>query len=86
MASGLGPWQLNVRLDRPVEGCVITPHAYLYQKGEKGQQNQPKFIFQYRWLRGPERPVCANKTCPRVQSFNPLQWSKVGAVHEQVGR
>jgi hypothetical protein len=76
----LGPWMLNVRLERPVEGCLITPHAYLYQKGEKGAQaarEREKFIYTYRWLRGPERPVCANPSCPRAQSFNPLQWSKV---------
>lgn len=76
----LGPYMLNVRLERPVEGCLITPHAYLYQKGEKGAQGareREKFTYTYRWLRGPERPVCANPSCPRAQSFNPLQWSKV---------
>ncbi len=76
----LGPWMLNIRLERPVEGCLITPHAYLYQKGEKGAQaarEREKFTYAYRWLRGPERPVCANQSCPRAQSFNPLQWSKV---------
>lgn len=68
---------LNVRLDRPVEGCQIYPHAYLYQKGEKGQQrDKERFVYRYRWLRGPERPVCANATCPRAQSFSPIQWSK----------
>lgn len=78
--GSIGPWVLNLRLERPVEGCLITPHAYLYQKGEKGTQGQrerEKFIYAYRWLRGPERPVCANPSCPRAQSFNPLQWSKV---------
>lgn len=75
--GGLGPWMLNVRLDRPVEGCLISPHAYLYQKGEKGQQrDKERFNYRYRWLRGPERPVCANTACPRAQSFNPIQWSK----------
>jgi len=75
--GGLGPWMLNVRLDRPVEGCLINPHAVLYQKGEKGQQrDKERFNYRFRWLRGPERPVCANAACPRAQSFSPIQWSK----------
>ena len=74
-------WHLDVRVERPVEGCEITPHVYLYQKGEKGANStQSKYVFTYRWLRGPERPVCANPSCPRAQSFSPLQWSKVSGV------
>jgi hypothetical protein len=43
-----GPVQLNVRVDRPVESCEITPHVHLYQRGEKGQQNLSKYKFSYR--------------------------------------
>jgi len=32
--------------------------------------------FKYRWLRGPERQVCANPACPRARSFSPVDWSK----------
>lgn len=78
MSLPVGTWTLTVRVDRPVEGCEINPHVYLYQKGEKGAPapGQPKHSFEYRWLRGPERPVCANPDCPRAQSFSPIQWSK----------
>jgi CCR4-NOT transcription complex subunit 6 len=32
--------------------------------------------FKFRWLRGPERQVCANPSCPRARSFSPVDWSK----------
>ena len=72
-AGPIGPWVLNLRLERPVEGCLITPHAYLYQKGEKGTQGQrerEKFIYAYRWLRGPERPVCAKPSKNILKRWN----------------
>ncbi|CAM9565135.1 unnamed protein product [Heterosigma akashiwo] len=37
--------------------------------------NEPHY-FNYKWLRGPERQVCANPTCPRARSFSPVDWSK----------
>ncbi|CAM9336772.1 unnamed protein product [Chrysoparadoxa australica] len=72
---------LSVRLDRPVEGCLLKPRAYVYSKQKTSTgpvnkaYNQSDHTYEFRWLRGPERQACANPACPRADSFSPLEWS-----------
>ncbi|CAN0427631.1 unnamed protein product [Ectocarpus sp. 12 AP-2014] len=73
---------LSLRLDRPLEGCQLRPRVYVYSKlmtttgvANKAYSNTDH-RFQYTWSRGPERQVCANASCPRANSFSPLEWSK----------
>lgn len=84
-------WHLSLRLDRPVEGCTMRPHAYMYGKKldereyhEKMMQPHTKVMkepppsheFSYRWFRGPLHEACAYEACPRRTSFSPHDWSK----------
>ena len=84
-------WHLSLRADRPVEGCPMRPHAYMYGKKlderdmEKaiGQQHTkivkeppPDHEFSYRWFRGPLFDPCAFDNCPRRTSYSPHDWSR----------
>ena len=84
-------WHLSLRVDRPVEGCAMRPHAYMYGKKlderdyhEKTMQPHTKVMkepppsheFSYRWFRGPLHEACAYTGCPRRTSFSPHDWSK----------
>jgi len=84
-------WHLSLRVDRPVEGCAIRPHSYMYGKKldereyhEKASQPHTKVMkepppsheFSYRWFRGPLHEACAYEACPRRSSFSPHDWSK----------
>jgi len=82
-------WHLSLRVDRPVEGCALKPHGYMYGKklderdAEKvisphtktGKDAPPNHEFSYRWFRGPEEEFCAYENCPRRSSFSPHDWS-----------
>ena len=74
---------LTLRAERPVEGCELTPNAYLHLKGgnldnsarAKLLDSKPfKYIFS--WSRGPKGKICANSHCPRGGTFDPSIWSK----------
>ncbi|CAM9429178.1 unnamed protein product, partial [Phaeothamnion confervicola] len=60
---------------------MLRPRAYVYSKQltatgiANKAYNQTDHVLKYRWLRGPERQVCANPSCPRADSFSPLEWS-----------
>ena len=83
-------WHLSLRADRPVEGCPMRPHAYMYGKKlderdmEKAMQPHTKIMkepppnheFSYRWFRGPVFDPCAFQNCPRRTSYSPHDWSK----------
>ena len=83
-------WHLSLRVDRPVEGCAMRPHAYMYGKklderefdkamqphSKKMREPPPLHEFSYRWFRGPLHEVCAYEGCPRRKSFSPHCWSK----------
>ena len=83
-------WHLSLRADRPVEGCPMRPHAYMYGKKlderdmEKATQPHTKIMkeppppheFSYRWFRGPVFDPCAYANCPRRTSYSPHDWSK----------
>jgi CCR4-NOT transcription complex subunit 6 len=82
-------WHLSLRVDRPVEGCTIKPHAYMYGKklddrdlekplpphSKKCREPPPNHEFSYRWFRGPPVEPCAFEGCPRRTSFSPHEWS-----------
>eukprot|EP01083_Nonionella_stella_P251172 866880_1 len=83
-------WHLSLRVDRPVEGCALQSHAYMYGKKiddrdldakSKSGHNKickeapPPHEFSYRWFRGPEIEFCAYADCPRRKSFSPHDWS-----------
>jgi len=83
-------WHLSLRVDRPVEGCTMRPHAYMYSKrldtndksSSLGPNTKisrdpiPNHEFSYRWVRGPLQETCAYSECPRRSSFAPHDWSK----------
>lgn len=83
-------WHLSLRVDRPVEGCNVRPHAYMYGKklddrellanghnhAKLCREAPPSHEFSYRWFRGPIVEVCAYEGCPRRSSFSPHEWSK----------
>lgn len=82
-------WHLSLRVDRPVEGCAMRPHAYMYGKklderdlekpspphSKKMREPPPNHEFSYRWFRGPPLEPCAFEGCPRRTSFSPHDWS-----------
>lgn len=82
-------WHLSLRVDRPVEGCTMRPHAYMYGKklddrdlekplpphSKKCREPPPTHEFSYRWFRGPPVEPCAFEGCPRRTSFSPHEWS-----------
>lgn len=82
-------WHLSLRVDRPVEGCAMRPHAYMYSKklderdldkplpshSKKMRDPPPHHEFSYRWFRGPPEEHCAWGDCPRRTSFSPHDWS-----------
>jgi len=82
-------WHLSLRVDRPVEGCNLRPHAYMYSKKlderdidkpmplySKRAPHQPaQHEFHFRWFRGPMQEPCAYSGCPRRTSFSPHDWS-----------
>lgn len=77
---------MSLRVDRPVEGCTIRPHAYMYSKklDSANQTNHdadtkksiPAHDYSFKWYRGPFQPPCAFGDCPRRTSFSPHDWSK----------
>jgi len=83
-------WHLSLRVDRPVEGCAMRPHAYMYSKklderdldkplpshSKKMREPPPHHEFVYRWFRGPAEESCAYDGCPRRASFSPHDWSQ----------
>ena len=83
-------WHLSLRVDRPLEGCPMQPHAYMYGKklderefdkgmpphSKKMKEPPPQHEFSYRWFRGPLHEACAYEGCPRRTSFCPHDWSK----------
>lgn len=82
-------WHLSLRVDRPVEGCTMRPHAYMYGKklddrdmdkplpphSKRCREPPPNHEFSYRWFRGPSVEPCAYEGCPRRTSFSPHDWS-----------
>jgi CCR4-NOT transcription complex subunit 6 len=82
-------WHLSLRADRPVEGCGMRPHAYMYGKklderedkmlpphSKKMKEPPPQHEFSYRWFRSPLHEPCAYENCPRRTSFSPHDWSR----------
>lgn len=83
-------WHLSLRVDRPLEGCPMQPHVYMYGKkiderdfekqmpphSKKMKEPPPQHEFSYRWFRGPMHESCAYEACPRRKSFSPHYWSK----------
>lgn len=83
--SDPGPkFVITLRTERPIEGCELTPHPFLYIKG--GAMDNPtraKMMdanphqFVYSWRRGPRRPLCENSNCLRRELFEPAVWSRI---------
>lgn len=75
---------LGVRMDnRPVQGCELTPYAFLNTKGvncdnstrAKALDANPHH-FSYKWYRGQHSPLCCNENCPRSKSYAVDKWCK----------
>ena len=76
-------YALSCRTERPIAGCELAPHPFLFLKGgtldnatraKLMDQNQHKFTF--RWFRGPRRQLCQSEQCPRGSTYDPVSWSK----------
>ena len=56
--------------------------AYLFQRKRRPNEATPpppppagEYELRFRWLRGPESPVCSSRECPIANDFSPLMWS-----------
>mmetsp|Transcript_5062 Transcript_5062/g.11224 ORF Transcript_5062/g.11224 Transcript_5062/m.11224 type:complete len:602 (+) Transcript_5062:143-1948(+) len=83
LAESGASYLLTVRSERPVEGCELSPNAFLQLKGgvmdnstrAKLLDSKP-FEYRFRWFRAPRARICAGPSCPRGDSFDPVHWSK----------
>lgn len=75
---------ISLRAERPIEGCELAPHPFLFIKG--GAMDNPtrqKLMdanphqFSFKWKRGPRRAMCANQSCSRRDIFDPSCWSRI---------
>jgi hypothetical protein len=75
---------ISLRSERPIEGCELSPHPFLFIKG--GAMDNPtraKMMeanphqFSFCWRRGPRRSMCENQSCPRREIFEPSYWSRI---------
>lgn len=80
--SGL-KFSLSIRSERPVEGCELSPHAFLFIKGgsidnltRSKMIEARKHYFLFNWSRGPRRSLCENESCPRTGIYDPIHWSR----------
>eukprot|EP01041_Mallomonas_annulata_P008324 gene8324-17133_t len=76
-------WHLSMRVERPIEGCELSPHPYLKIKGGNLDNSaRAKLLdstphrFTYQWCRSTRRQICENKSCPRGDTFDPVCWSR----------
>ena len=76
-------WHLSLRAERPIEGCELLPHPYLKIKGGSLDNSARAKLFDatphyfvYQWSRGPHKQICANVSCPRGDTFDPMNWSR----------
>eukprot|EP00981_Chlorochromonas_danica_P006053 scaffold1264_cov149-Ochromonas_danica.AAC.3 len=83
MDSNQSIYNLFLRCDRPIEGCELTPVAYLQLKGNGTDANsRPRLLdsnsyyFAHQWRRGPRKPACANPACPRGNTYEPMHWCR----------
>jgi hypothetical protein len=83
VAESGATYLLTARSERPIEGCEITPNAFLQLKGgvmdnltrSKLLESVPYF-YSFSWSRGPRKQICSNVACPRGNTFEPMYWSK----------
>jgi CCR4-NOT transcription complex subunit 6 len=75
-------WHLSLRIDQPIEGCEISPHAYVkIQSITMDNSSKAKVLdshphtFVYRWSRSPNVQSCCNNGCSRQNSNDPMFWS-----------
>ena len=91
---------ISLRSERPIEGCELAPHPFLYIKGgAMDNATRAKMMeanphqFSYIWRRGPRRSMCENISCSRRDSFDPSSWSRIAidgpalqcAICEKIG-
>jgi hypothetical protein len=73
-------FSFSCRVDRPIQGCELTPNPFLQLKGtllERPRMVDPNiYTLAFHWKRGPKKPACVNPYCTRANSFEPTQWSK----------
>lgn len=75
-------WLLNMRIERPVSGLVLTPTVYLSVKGNtmdnatkvKLVESTPH-VYRYRWYRSAAQQLCINPSCPKGSRFAPDDWT-----------
>lgn len=75
-------YYLNVRTERPIQGCELTPNPYVQLKGAAENAGRARnldpnnFIYSFVWKRGPKSDGCCNPNCPRKNNYEPINWSK----------
>lgn len=75
-------WHLAVRIEQPIAGCEISPHAFLKLKSQAHDnstkarmQDSCPHAYLYKWFRGPKKDPCANRRCHRNSDFSPAMWA-----------
>lgn len=76
-------WELSLRADQPIQGCELSPHAFIRVKsnildnpGKAKVLEANPHVFSYRWSRGPSQRMCSSVHCPRQGSSDPADWSE----------
>lgn len=77
-------YTLSARIERPISCCEIQPHPFLTIKSSnmdnlaksKLMDANPHY-FTFEWYRGPRIPQCANSGCPRKDSNDPVNWTRL---------
>lgn len=83
--SGL-TYHLTARSERPIQGCMLTPHVFLQLKGgNAGVDNSTRaklldsvpYQYVYKWRRSKVLSMCGNPGCSKGSSFDPAYWSRI---------
>lgn len=74
---------ITLRSERPIEGCELSPNAFLQLKGgnldnsaRAKMLDAKPFQYVFSWSKGPKGRLCGNSKCPRGDSYDPITWSK----------
>ena len=74
---------ISVRMERPIEGCELTPYAFITVKGNSIDNiAKAKLLeatphsFVCKWYRGPQVSLCCNENCKRANNYDATAWTK----------
>ena len=61
--------QVSLRVDRPLQGCAVTPFSLLHSYERRHQLGAQKNIMQFKWSRSRVKQICQNKNCPQAVKY-----------------